>query len=546
MRKSIVPFLLLVFAGLSVLAEVRILRTGINHIDIIIDGKRYEGGWTVMPQKNPDLLEAPVSEVIFISDVDTLAIDNLREWEARDFVILTAGGDSAHVRVRRTAANPYDNPDPELLTVAKSGKLSKAQAAFDIDALVNTLTQVHPDIFSVCRQVDFFTAVNKAKESLPDSVTPMELYQAAAPFVSMIGDGHTTLGFPGGVFTPELKRLPVYFNVLTDGSLFCTSSLDSVIGRGDRVLAINGVSADSIIESMMPYVSGERRHFKMSEINMAFTALFQMLYAADEYQVEYQPKGGRKTLTHTFPATSWDEIKKRCPSTKSRKKFENYSYTVDSVNGIAVMDFRNFTDIDGMAQFADSMFRELAERNIPNLIIDIRNNGGGNSGVGDVLLSYLSPEPFVQMERMLVRTTPTTAKLMGRTDVTPQFVYFEADSTSYTLPRSLEDGHYTGNVYLLTSNTTFSSASAFAWTFKVCGMGKVIGEETGGMNVSYGDVLRYKLPISKIPAFMSYKRFWQFRADEDDIHGTIPDVALPAADALDTAIELAKKNKPKQ
>ena len=38
-----------------------------------------------------------------------------------------------------------------------------------------------------------------------------------------------------------------------------------------------------------------------------------------------------------------------------------------------------------MKMFADSMFVTLREKGIKNLIIDLRNNGGGNSMVGDVL-----------------------------------------------------------------------------------------------------------------------------------------------------------------
>lgn len=546
MRKTIIPILLLIFANIMLMAHGHVFRTGINPVDVYLDGKRVETGWRVVPEMNPDVLETTASEIVFVSDKDTLVIDNLKEWESMDFVMLTDEGDSANVRVIREALNPYENPDPNLLKAAESGKLTKEQAVFEIDALIYTLSQVHPDIFSVCKEDDFFRAINQAKASLSDSVTPTQLFLVAAPIVSMIGDGHTSLGFPPNVITADTKRFPVYFDVKTDGSLICTSSLDSVIGRGDRVLAINGISADSIIEAMMPYVSGERRHFKMSNIDGAFTLLFHMLYAADDYKVEYQPMGSRKVLSHTFPATTWDEIKKRCPSTKSGKKHETYSYTIDSVNGIAIMDFRSFSDVKRMEHFADSMFRELADKNIPNLIIDIRNNGGGNSSVGDVLLSYITPEPFVQMEKMLVRVTPTTARLMHNPGIRPMFAFYEADSTSYTMPRSIKEGHYNGNVYLLTSNTTFSSAGSFAWAFKVCGMGKVVGEETGGMNVCYGDVLRYKLPISKMNAFMSWKRFWQFRADENDIHGTLPDIEVPADDALDKAIQLAKKNKRKK
>ena len=165
--------------------------------------------------------------------------------------------------------------------------------------------------------------------------------------------------------------------------------------------------------------------------------------------------------------------------------------------------------------------------------------------MGDILLRYISPEPFTQMEKILMRITPLTAKLMGGGQ-TPKFVFHEVPSEQYKQPRTAEEGHYRGRVYLLTSNRTFSSAGSFAWTFKECGIGPVIGEETGGMNVCYGDVLNYRLPVSGLWCSLSYKRFWQFRANENDIHGTIPDVAVPATEAMDAAMKLIKKNNGKR
>ena len=83
------------------------------------------------------------------------------------------------------------------------------------------------------------------------------------------------------------------------------------------------------------------------------------------------------------------------------------------------------------------------------------------------------------------------------------------------------------SVYLLISHHTFSSAGSFAWAFKEFGMGTVIGEESGGMNVSFGDIIYYKLPVSGLSCTISFKRFWQYGADEKEIHGTLPDYAVP-------------------
>ncbi|MDE5786377.1 MAG: hypothetical protein K2H98_07585 [Duncaniella sp.] len=522
-----------------------VLHTGSDDVNCILDGNTRIL-WRVAPEIKPDILETFSENIIFISDCDTLTVRDLKEWEKRDLDFVTAAGDTALVRVVRLANNPLENPDPDLLKISPSGKLSREQAIFDIDALIYTISQVHPDIFSVCRQEDFLRAVKRAKESVPDSLSAPELYMLVAPAVALIGDGHTGVRFPyQRLFNSDPLRMPLFMDVNTDFTLTCTSSLDSIIPRGADIISINGITADSLITSMLPYESGEKTHFRIAGIDYSFTALYHMLYPADSYTVVYRPEGSKKTLTHVLPAVRWDAIKKRCPSTGSGLRHDIYSFDIDSTNNVAVMDFRSFADVERMEHFSDSMFTALREKNIGNLIIDLRNNGGGNSRVGDILLRYISPEPFTQMEKTFIRTTPLTLKLMGAHGGTPELTLYETRPSDYIRPLTTEEGHYDGKVYLLISNNTYSSAGSFAWAFKVCGMGTVIGQETGGMNVHYGDVVGYPLPVSNLYTYIPWKRFWQFRADETDIHGTIPDIEVPARDALTTALKLASENKRK-
>lgn len=130
------------------------------------------------------------------------------------------------------------------------------------------------------------------------------------------------------------------------------------------------------------------------------------------------------------------------------------------------MNFNNFNDSEAFRTFADSMFSTLKTENISNLIIDIRKNGGGNSSIGDELCQYISPVPFEQFEKTIVKTTPTTLKLM-------QQCYGELSkddsiygTKSYTIDslKGLRENNlrYTGKVYLLISHFTFSSASSFS------------------------------------------------------------------------------------
>lgn len=510
-------------------------------VRLFLDGREIRGGWNVAPEINPDILETAAARIAFVSKTDTLAVSPA-EWDSADIAMITTSGDTARVRVIRTAANPYEHPSPQMSRRAASGKLTREQARFDIDALVYGISQIHPDIYSVCTQEQLLRAVNQAKDSLGDSVTTLQLYRAAAPLVAMIGDGHTCLQFPyKDVFTDSTLRMPVFVRIGSDRAIICESSIDSVIPYGSAILSINGVPADTMIDAMMPYVSGERQHYKLVRVGYSFYGLFHMLYGADAYDVEYRLPGESRTQRHIFPAATRADIISRCPSV-SRESSSDYTFSIDRSRDVAVMDFRSFTDAGRMSAFADSMFTSLRDARIGNLIIDLRANGGGNSAVGDVLLRYISPLPFVQMEKALIRVTPLSARLIGN-GVTPCLVFHQADSADYIRPLSRAEGHYDGRVYLLTSNNTFSSASSFAWVFKECGVGPVVGEETGGMSVSYGDLLVYSMPVSGLSTTVSYKRFWLLHADERDIHGVIPDVPVKAPDALDTALEMIARDR---
>ena len=545
MNRMLLPIIMCVVAIASyaqTATEKGTLRTTKDKVVVAIDGKKMKGGWDVLYGNEIDSLVIKGKEIIFTSDIDTLRI-TLDVWKSKDFTIISDKGGKAPVRVIRISDNIYENPDPRLLKRAKSGMLSREQAIFDINALVYGLSEVHPDMFSVCRQEDFFRAVNSAIQSMPDSISTMDLFRKAAPIVAMIGDGHTNLTFPfNDVMTLELKRMPCWVNILSDKTIECCSSLDSIIPRGAKILSINGVKAEDMLDSMLPYVAGEKEPFKLSRIDGSFAAFRHMLYPAESFDIVYLPKNEKKPKKVTYPATLFEEVERRSPALPSDNG-KPYSFTIDKKRNVAIMDFREFSNKSGMETFADSMFRELRNHNIDNLIIDLRRNGGGNSAVGDVLLRYISPVPFIQMDKALVRITPLTRKLMKSKDIDPSFSFYEMTEDQYKMPLTEQEGHYNGNVYLLTSNKTFSSAGSFARAFKQCDMGKVIGEETGGMNVCYGDILSYRLPVSRLSCTISYKRFWQFRADESDIHGTIPDVAVPAADALDKTLQIIKKKK---
>lgn len=77
----------------------------------------------------------------------------------------------------------------------------------------------------------------------------------------------------------------------------------------------------------------------------------------------------------------------------------------------------------------------------------------------------------------------------------------------------------------------------FAQAFKHYKTGKIIGEETGGWIVSYGDKITMSLPISKLPLSISTKKFYTVGATDNDKHGVKPDIQINKEEALDYALK---------
>ncbi|MDE7281805.1 MAG: S41 family peptidase, partial [Ruminiclostridium sp.] len=89
---------------------------------------------------------------------------------------------------------------------------------------------------------------------------------------------------------------------------------------------------------------------------------------------------------------------------------------------------------------------------------------------------------------------------------------------------------FKGNLYLLTSTSTFSSAMCFAQYIKDNSIGTIIGEPSGNAPDSYGDITAFKLPNSGAAIQMSTKKWYRI----DNIEGLIePDIPCEEWEALD-------------
>jgi hypothetical protein len=184
---------------------------------------------------------------------------------------------------------------------------------------------------------------------------------------------------------------------------------------------------------------------------------------------------------------------------------------------IGYLDLRRFCHTDNAGETAVAAMSFLA--NSDAIIIDLRENGGGEPEMVQLLSSYF---------------------LKGRTQLT----YVRRRSgvkieQYWTIPHVPGKRLLEKDLYLLTSNQTFSAAEDFAYGLKCIGRAKIIGETTRG-----GAHLTDPLPFQG--KFILYlptgKALNPISGENWEAVGVKPDVTTSAEDALDTAHRMALEN----
>jgi retinol-binding protein 3 len=159
----------------------------------------------------------------------------------------------------------------------------------------------------------------------------------------------------------------------------------------------------------------------------------------------------------------------REPTAEEREQFRQYmartNYGFQKIErlpgNIGYMDFRGFFDPDGGAETVASAFNFLA--NTDAIIFDLRQNGGGDPKMVALICSYLFGKEPVHLNDLHWRD--------GKGERVEEF---------WTLKDVAGKRYGDKDVYVLTSNYTFSGAEEFANNLKALKRATIIGETTGG------------------------------------------------------------------
>jgi C-terminal processing protease CtpA/Prc len=184
---------------------------------------------------------------------------------------------------------------------------------------------------------------------------------------------------------------------------------------------------------------------------------------------------------------------------------------------VGYLELTGFMDAEAAAGPAAAAMNFLA--NTDALIIDLRKNGGGSPHTVALVCSYFFGEEPVHLNSLYWRKGDRTEKFFTR--------------------KQVDGKRYLGrDIYILTSNYTFSGAEEFTYNLKNLKRATVVGETTGGGAhpggmARLGDHFAAFIPTGRAINPIT-KTNWEGT-------GVQPDIAVPAEQALDAAHRRAVK-----
>ena len=368
-----------------------------------------------------------------------------------------------------------------------------------------------------------------------------QFYKVILTLTDFEGSCHNNTYLPHG-FLDYLRKdrgyFPFYLRWIEGGMR--VNSEGKQLPPGTQIVSINGMKDVEIMKALGKYstTDGYNQTQKRSfSVNYGFGWRFPFEFGFhDEFVIRYILPGTHDTLSTQLNSLSLKE--------KQADYKRLYSAKIDSIIDDGVQDLYSFRMLDastgllnirtfGMAsneedeaygvycQFLDSVFKHLKASQIPNLVLDIRNNPGGNNPNDLKLFTYLAKKPFRENKEAFIafKKVPLPEYFVwnsgDRQNQKRERKYQEKEwqkefsihkEGKYIQNQSLnpywqpDSNRFVGDVYVLIDENVGSAASHFAAHVRNNSDATLVGVETvGGYYEHNGHIpVEYELPGSKI------------------------------------------------
>lgn len=387
--------------------------------------------------------------------------------------------------------------------------LSPAQLQVDLQSLRAFIDATHPDInHSASPQLLEQTYADLAA-SLNKPLTASQFWLKVAKLNPLFNDGHWSVNLPETEL--DLPRFinkigggfPFEVHVKPDGELTVLALAGGAATpwQGAVIETINGVAAPLLTRQLLALRHGDNAINRANLLGPSFQLYYASLFGAPaEFTLQLKQQDQLTELK--IAASAHAAVLGRDGSDFA----DFFSFQpIDSATAYLKLGTFSFPDEQQVGTFTKNVFSQLQQSGVKNLIIDVRENRGGNDSVWlEHVLPYLATQPYrvgSHSRKKVIASRASVAEPVGEV--------IDGQVNRWYQPQLTNPLHFNGKVVLLTGRRTYSSAVQFANVMQDFGFATVAGEASYARARSTGGIQFFTLPHSKLLVIVP--RFWLAR-----------------------------------
>lgn len=411
----------------------------------------------------------------------------------RPGVTYSIGINSPDFKGFRSATDMNVSATPYVLTFTTSNKKNDGKTPAqrwheDLACLAEELPAKHKNLFFKLTKEEFREQVEALDKQIP-KLSEEQITVELMKLVASVGDGHTGVRLSDPLTTTVL---PMIFYQFKDGLYITAAEEKYGVALGGRVVRIGEMDVESACKAISVVIPHENDAWvKSAAPNLLqcprILAALGIIADAKHATFELVTREGRELCIDVaaVPKANHGNIIQAVDYTKEpiplRFRKPDSSYWVDylaSENTVYVK-YNRCRDSAGypVSQLSADTEKLLKEHETARLVIDLSQNGGGNSNLLDPLIKSLAGMPRFQRK---------------------------------------------GQLFAIIGRHTFSSGVLNAIDLRDDAKAILVGEPTGGKPNCYGEVLFFQLPNSGLTVTYSTKFFQLSAVDTPSLMPEIP------------------------
>ena len=436
-----------------------------------------------------------------------------------------------------------------------STTISVAELKEDFQILRSSLEASHAGLYAYTSKAALDQQFDEIESSIKLPMTSIEFYRKIKPLLKSIGDGHTDFLIAEDFRSAINGELPLFPFAMywKDNQLLVLRNLshDESLVPGTIIKSINGESAKPLIQFMIDNMTRDAEITSAAEAKIFrdFAGYYAVLKGTpDFFDLEIEDSNGETRQVNIQGLKTAEMVsigQKRYAEFYKRKNVPNGPpLSFELKDGVGLLTARSFSKPtirksgQDYKDFFKNTFEQIESQSVQQLILDLRNNGGGYPEVIIDLYRYLSDIPYVhELDAFTI-----TKKLPNRKHYKHGFwenvdilkslrlkkegdIYRVTDKSVSKKSYPPANNRFEGELYVLVNPFSFSATSDLIGMLRNANRGICIGETPGG-NPHRGTswiMPVLVLPNSNLQAIIPLVHMKSKLAFDENKKGMIPD-----------------------